>query len=124
MLLLNQKHPICEPGAPARTVCVRDRGGQSSSGIAWPWDRPATTIMADSRIPPAGHHGDSYMSEGIVLSEKARLILQGFPEGWIVCGKTKKARDSQIGQAMPPPMAMRVAESSVEWFGRYIVRRP
>ena len=107
VLVLNPRHPICEPGIPARTVCARDQGGQASS------------VTKDQRIAPPGHHAaGSYMSEGIVLSEKARLILQGFPEDWIVCGKTKKSRDSQIGQAMPPPMAMHVTESIVRWFDR------
>jgi DNA (cytosine-5)-methyltransferase 1 len=45
------------------------------------------------------------------LSETAAAILQGFPDGWKFCGKTKSARWSQIGQAMPPPLAEAVARS-------------
>jgi len=75
--------------------------------LAWPWDRPATTIARDDRIPPPGHHsGNAYMSHpnAVVLSEKAAAILQGFPPGWTFAGKTKRARWSQLGQAMPPPL--------------------
>lgn len=116
-LLLNAKHPINRPDAPSYTVTARDRGGAQGAGaMVWPWDRPATTVQCDPRIPPPGHHGnDSYMSTGIVLSERARAILQGFPEGWIFAGKTKKARDSQIGQAMPPGLAEAVARSVMLW---------
>ncbi len=39
------------------------------------------------------------------------LILQGLPEGWIFHGKTKASRWSQIGMAMPPPLAHAVATS-------------
>ena len=42
--------------------------------------------------------------------------LQGFPETWVFCGKTKASRSAQIGMAMPPPMAEAVARSIVAWF--------
>jgi site-specific DNA-cytosine methylase len=47
----------------------------------------------------------------IKLSEKAAAILQGFPEGWTFCGKTKESRWSQIGMAMPPGLAEPVARA-------------
>lgn len=132
-LLVHPRHPICTLDEPARTVTSRDRGGQSSSVLAvdhahasfadkpaktitargsrpeqylaW-WDRPATTICADERISPLDN-----VSNGVKLSEKARLILQGFPEGWHVIARTKASRSSMIGQAMPPPLAEAVARS-------------
>ena len=65
-----------------------------------------------------GHHDPSFMSrpDAIILSERAAAILQGFPDdgSWVFCGKTKKARWSQIGQAMPPPFAEAVARSVVK----------
>lgn len=51
------------------------------------------------------------LPDAIILSELAATILQGFPESWIFIGATKKARWSQIGQAMPPPLATAVARS-------------
>jgi site-specific DNA-cytosine methylase len=49
----------------------------------------------------------------IKLSERAAAILQGFPETWVFAGATKRARWSQIGQAMPPPLAEAVARRLV-----------
>lgn len=105
----NPKHPPSDPDRPA----------QANNRLVWPWDRPATTVMADKRIPPPGHHSNnSYMSNGVALSEKAAAILQGFPEGWVFAGKTKKARWAQIGQAVPPALAHAVATSIAAWFER------
>lgn len=108
----NKKHAASSPDRPARTV-VRSRqtGGQI---IEWPWDRPATTVCCDERLSPAGRHDTTgWMSSPnvVVLSERAAAILQGFPEGWHFAGRTKAARWSQIGQAMPPPLAHAVATS-------------
>ena len=44
---------------------------------------------------------------------KAAAILQGFPPGWVFHGATKKSRWSQIGMAMPPPLAEAVGRSIV-----------
>ncbi len=142
VLQTNEKHPPAQQDAPAPTVAAKAHGGQGADvllvhprhtpnkydkisnvvtcmqgggakgAMEWPWDRPATTVCAEPRIPLPGHHAErSYMSNGVVLSEKARVILQGFPEGWVFCGATKKSRSSQIGQAMPPPLAEAVARS-------------
>lgn len=92
-------------------------GAGESHVIEWPWDVPATTVQADNRIAPPGHHDDAFnggllsQDGAIVLSEKAAIILQGFPEDWQIIGKTQKARWSQIGQAMPPPLSHAVASS-------------
>lgn len=119
VLLLSERHPISRPDGPSYVITSRgNRGAQEGGVIAWPWDRPATTVTADERIAPPGHHGTSFLSEAnaIVLSEKARAILQGFPEHWHFAGKTKASRGAQIGMAMPPPLAHAVAESIVVWF--------
>lgn len=141
----NPKHPFAQPKDPAFTIST---GGSRHQGncLAWPWDRPATTIYAEPRMGPPGHHEKSFLSpkdldrpatavtcrdeisqpsrdgrkripqsaNAIVLSERAAAILQGFPETWVFSGKTKKARWSQIGQAMPPPLAHAVASSIVQ----------
>lgn len=108
-------HPPSHPDAPARTLTAKDRGSGGSAISPWPWDRPATTVCCDERLPPAGHHGGtSYMSDGVKLSERAAAILQGFPDGWQFAGRTKKARWRQIGMTMPPPLAEAVARSVVQ----------
>ena len=82
------------------------------------WDLVGKTVAGNPNgdgalIEPKSQHGP----DAIVLSEVARLILQGFPEDWVVCGKTKKSRDAQIGMAMPPPLAEVVARSICEALG-------
>jgi DNA (cytosine-5)-methyltransferase 1 len=75
----------------------------------WAWQRPATTVCADSRIAPPGHRnragGERQFTEGTVrvtLPELARL--QGFPDGYRFQGN-KGQISLQIGNAMPPPLA-------------------
>ena len=116
VLLLNTKHPINEPDAPSRVVTATDHGGaQGARALAWPWDRPATTVTADDRQPPPGRKapGERYGAShpnAVVLSERAAKILQGFPEAWTFAGKTKRSRWAMLGQA-PPPLAEAVARA-------------
>lgn len=63
------------------------------------------------------------MPNAVILSEKAAAILQGFPRRWKFTGKTKKTRWSQIGMAMPPPLARAVATSIVAARGKAVTRR-
>lgn len=111
--------------APARAITTQCRAAGHATTIEipvgdlrWPWNRPATTVQADPRLAPPGHHDEDYsimsLPGAIELSERAATILQGFPESWVFVGETKKARWSQIGQAMPPALAYAVARSIVE----------
>lgn len=104
-------HKPSSPSSPSRTM-TRNAMGDGAL-IEWPWDRPATTVTSTDRLAPAGHHEASFLSgaNAIKLSEKAAAILQGFPNGWVFAGATKKARWSQIGMAMPPPLGEAVARS-------------
>lgn len=120
MRLPDPNRPPTSPEAPARTVTAQSK---EQNILTWPWDRPATTILGDERLSVPGHHdagvGNSSHKgpNAVVLSERAAAILQGFPEGWTFAGATKRARWSQIGQAMPPPLAHSVAESVTEQMG-------
>lgn len=86
--------------------------------LEWPWSRPSTTVTSRPGLPPPGHHDENFaimsLPDAIILSELAATVLQGFPESWVFAGDTKKARWSQIGQAMPPGLAEAVARSVVE----------
>ena len=123
VLARNGKHPPAELDAPAPTLGAKDRGGQGAQVLDWPWERPSTTICSDDTIGPPGHHDESFrvrtLPNAIKLSEKAASILQGFPEHWHFAGETKKARWSQIGQAMPPPLAEAVARSIRAWMEKH-----
>lgn len=118
-----QGNRVGKPDRPGATLtsCAASRvGGGASTTLEWPWDRPSTTVPAqgDGRIPPPGHHDEDFavlsLPGAVLLSEKAAAILQGFPETWVFHGKTKKARWSQLGQAMPPPLAHAVALAVVD----------
>lgn len=122
VLQLRKKTPqsarTVAPDAPATAVQVREDRVGSGMVIEWPWARPSTTLQADPRIPPPGTNGRKKGTKNgrtrpgaVLLSEKAAKILQGFPDDWVVAGKTKRTRWSQIGQAMPPPLAHAVALS-------------
>lgn len=106
-------HPISRADEPGHVV-PSSQPGNGGAVLEWPWDRPATTVNAQERLAPPGHHeGGSDLSKpnAIKLSEKAATILQGFPSGWHFAGATKKARWSQIGQGMCPPLAEAVGHA-------------
>ncbi len=113
-------HPVSRADRPGLVV-PSSQPGNGGALVEWPWERPATTVTADDRLAPPGHHDASFLSHkgsgpnAIKLSEKAAAILQGFPDRWVFVGKTKRARWAQLGMAMPPPLA--------EAVGRGIVRQ-
>ncbi|HYM69205.1 MAG TPA: DNA cytosine methyltransferase, partial [bacterium] len=114
-LLVHERHPISRPDEPSFTVTTKGdgRGAQGACVLEWPWERPATTITVGDRIGPPNHHKGPFLSapNAVKLSQLAGAILQGFPEGWVFAGKTKRSRWSMIGQAMPPPLAEAVGRS-------------
>jgi site-specific DNA-cytosine methylase len=122
-LLVHDRHPISRPDEPSFTITTKGdgRGAQGACVVAWPWDRPSTTVTTREAVPPPGHHPESgsilSMPGAVKLSERAAAILQGFPEDWVFSGDTKKARWAQIGQAMPPGLSHAVASSIAAWFG-------
>jgi site-specific DNA-cytosine methylase len=118
-LLTHARHPISRPDEPAYTSKA-EQGAQGGAVLAWPWQRPATTIDTKEVLAPFGRNGRDGTSQrsnanAIVLSEKAAGILQGFPEDWLFAGATKRARWSQIGQAMPPPLGEAVGRAIAAW---------
>lgn len=111
-----------------RPACTLTAARQDDSKLLdWPWERPATTVTSTDRLPPPGHHPEagSILSQpnAVVLSERAALVLQGFPEDWSLLAETKTARWSMLGQAVPPPLAEAVARSVAEQLGAAPARR-
>lgn len=113
MRLPDPNRPPTSPDEVHRSLTTQ---AATTAVLEWPWDRPDTTVVAKTTMAAPGHHTRSNLSDpnAVILSERAAAILQGFPEDWVFSGDTKKARWSQIGQAMPPGLAEPVARAIVE----------
>lgn len=81
-------------------------GGTDLFGRLW-WDRPSVTIRTEFYKPEKGRYLHPKAHRPITHREAARL--QSFPDEFRFCGnKIEVAR--QIGNAVPPLMASRVAD--------------
>lgn len=82
---------------PAPTIAL---GHNASS---WCWERPATTVQADPRIAPPGHHEHNRDETAIPVEPWELGVLQGFPADhpW-----QPPRVSAQIGNAIPPPLAL------------------
>jgi site-specific DNA-cytosine methylase len=110
-----QSARVGDADRPATTVEARaPRSGTSGGSILpWPWDRPATTVDCRDVLAPPGRNGRAGEVSAVVLSARAGMILQGFPEGWILAGKTKKDIWAQIDTAVPHAVAVAIGRSIV-----------
>lgn len=81
-------------------------GGTDLFGRLW-WDRPAFTIRTEFFKPEKGRYLHPVQHRPITHREAARL--QGFPDAFKFIGK-KVDIAKQIGNAVPPPLAARIAD--------------
>jgi DNA (cytosine-5)-methyltransferase 1 len=72
------------------------------------WDRPSGTITAGCTQPSKGRFLHPEQDRGLTLREAARL--QGFPDSYRFFG-TKQQIALQIGNAVPPPLALSLAQA-------------
>ena len=63
--------------------------GNIGNSCNWYWERPATTV-----------------TDAIRLTEPEGLVLQGFPPDYPITALSQTARWQQIGNAIPPPVAL------------------
>lgn len=70
------------------------------------WDKPAITITKTSRNPACGRFCHPIEDRGLTLREVARL--QGFPDSFVFEGGSSD-RYEQVGEAVPPLLAMAIA---------------
>ena len=82
-------------------------GGTDLFGRLW-WDRPAFTIRTEFFKPEKGRYLHPGQHRPITHREAARL--QSFPDNFIFCG-SKIEIAKQIGNAVPPLLAGRVADA-------------
>ena len=81
-------------------------GGTDLFGRLW-WDRPAFTIRTEFYKPEKGRY--LHPSQHRPISHREAARLQSFPDDFIFCG-TKIEIAKQIGNAVPPLLAARVAD--------------
>lgn len=81
-------------------------GGTDLFGRMW-WDRPSVTIRTEFYKPEKGRYLHPQQHRPITLREAARL--QSFPDSFVFKG-TKIEIAKQIGNAVPPLMAARIAD--------------
>ena len=102
---LQERAPKLTPGCWIR----KTSGGTDLFGRLW-WDRPAFTIRTEFFKPEKGRYLHPVEHRPITHREAARL--QTFPDKFEFKG-TKIEIARQIGNAVPPLLARRVAESVV-----------
>lgn len=74
------------------------------------WDKPAVTITARCRTPSCGRFAHPEQHRGLSVREAA--LLQGFPPNFVLEGPFDD-KYKQIGNAVPPIVAMRLGEHMV-----------
>ena len=84
----------------------------------WAWERPATTVCATDRIAPPGHRdrsagGESQFAnpETVRITVEEASLLQSFRRDYPWHG-SKSAKFLQIGNAMPPRLAVHVVSAA------------
>lgn len=106
----NRTCPPRRVDEPSRTILG---GGQA----AWVQERPATTVQGDPRLGAPGRRefvkgGPSMFSgESVRVTVQEAATLQSFPPDYPWQG-TKTAQYQQVGNAIPPLLALRVLEQA------------
>jgi DNA (cytosine-5)-methyltransferase 1 len=94
------------PGLTPKCWIKKKSGGTDLFGRLW-WDRPAFTIRTEFFKPEKGRYLHPSQHRPITHREAARL--QSFPDSFRFCG-TKVEIGKQIGNAVPPLLAARIAD--------------
>ena len=89
---------------PAPTVTAKASG-------QWIHDDPATSVMADSRIRPPGHHVERQPPGTIRVSHADLGVLQGFPSDFPWRGP---GIGRQIGNAIPVQLATAILRAVID----------
>jgi len=90
----------------------KEKGGTDLFGRLW-WDRPAFTIRTEFFKPEKGRYLHPVQHRPITHREAARL--QSFPDSFRFAG-SKIEVAKQIGNAVPPVLAARIADSVLALF--------
>lgn len=88
----------------------KTKGGTDLFGRLW-WDRPSVTIRTEFYKPEKGRYLHPEEHRPITHREAARL--QGFDDSFLFFGKRIEV-GIQIGNAVPPPLAYRLALAAIK----------
>ncbi len=113
---------------PAPTMLA---AGLAKGTPIWAGERPATTVACDRRVHPPGHKQNASDPPGrfeqrrganaVRVTVEQAAVLQGFPPDYPWRG-TRTRQFTQVGNAVPPPLARRVLEQAMRPSG--LVSRP
>jgi DNA (cytosine-5)-methyltransferase 1 len=120
----NQPHASIRPAQePAPTVHFGHALNQVEWVPTWAGERPATTVACDRRVHPPGHKENGSDPPGryqqrrganaVRVTVEQAAVLQGFPVGYPWQG-TRTRQFTQVGNAVPPPLARRVLEQAIK----------
>ncbi len=90
-------------------------GYDNTYGRLW-WDRPSTTITNSFGTPSALRCIHPLQNRALSTREGARL--QSFPDWFVFCGN-KNEKNTQIGNAVPPLLAIELAKEVKRCFKRW-----
>jgi DNA (cytosine-5)-methyltransferase 1 len=106
----NNNNNACERSIdePAGTLFF----GQRSNWAAWTVERPATTVQGDPRLGRPGHKDRDkgerqFEVDSVRITVEEAAALQSFPRNYAWQG-TKTAQFRQVGDAVPPLLAIAV----------------
>ncbi len=89
--------------------------GHQKNEVRWTAERPATTVCATDRIAKPGHRdregGEAQFEDSVRITIEEAAALQSFPADYPFQG-TKTARFLQVGNAVPPLLALHVLSAA------------
>lgn len=112
--------PVVPIDRPSPTMTATSLG---QSVMRWVFERPSTTVNGDYRLSSPGRHdpedsGSQYGKDSVRLELDEAARLQGFPDNYPFQG-TRTSTFKQIGNAVPPPLAMVLVYTALgkDWEG-------
>lgn len=104
----------------ANRKCPEKAWATNIADLDWVFDRPAPTVVGSFRPDVAAKPGWRKPGDGprqntrgsVSTTLEERLILQGLPKDWVVCGSEAK-RDLQVGNSCPTPLLEAIIDANI-----------